>query len=56
MRTFAIYSLALALGAIVYLMVVEIRRELLAKAMAYAVLALIAFFTVPAIASLAYIL
>lgn len=56
MRTFAIYSLALALAAIVYLMVVEIRRELLAKTMAYAVLALISFFTVPAIASLAYIL
>ena len=56
MRTFAIYSLALALAAIVYLMVVEIRRELLVKTMVYAVLALMAFFTVPAIASLAYIL
>lgn len=54
-RTFAVYSLSLALAAVIYLMVVEIRRELFAKAMAYAVLALISFFTVPAISSLAYI-
>lgn len=56
MRTFAIYSLALALSAIVYLVAVEIRREFVMKAAAYALLALVSFLTVPAIASLAYII